>query len=104
MEEICKDADLLLHWCYRLAHETQYPTVTKYSPDAGQIAEMAERAGVKQLLLTHIRKHMDTDNRHDEMIAAQFNHRPQPSLKIYWSSICKSKRGLGRIRGQGGLI
>ena len=70
MEEICKDADLLLHWCYRLAHETQYPTVTKYSPDAGQIAEMAERAGVKQLLLTHIRKHMDTDNHHDEMIAA----------------------------------
>ena len=59
----------LLHWCYRLAHETQYPTVTKYSPDAGQIAEMAERAGVKQPL-THIRKHMDTDNHHDEMIAA----------------------------------
>jgi len=74
IEALCTDADLLLHWCYRLAHETQYPTVMKYSPDAGQIAEMAERAGVKQLLLTHIRKHMDEARHHADMLAAAKAH------------------------------
>lgn len=67
VETLCQDADLLIHWCYRLSHETKYPTVTAYSPDAGQIAEMATRAGVKNLLLTHMRAHMDRDEFHQQM-------------------------------------
>lgn len=58
--QLCQNADLLLHWCYRLSHETDYPTVTEFSPSAGQIAAMAQRMNVKHLMLTHIRKHADT--------------------------------------------
>lgn len=58
--KLSQDADLLIHWCYRLSHETHYPTITEFSPSAGEIAAMAQNANVKQLLLTHIRKHTDT--------------------------------------------
>lgn len=68
VEQLCQDANLLLHWCYRLSHETQFPTVMRFSPHAGEIAAMAQRANVKELWLTHIRKHMDTDNFHQQML------------------------------------
>lgn len=58
--KLSQDADLLIHWCYRLSHETHYPTITEFSPSAGEIAAMAQNANVKQLLLTHIRRHTDT--------------------------------------------
>ena len=69
IEALCQNADLLLHWCYRLSHETKYPTVMKFSPHAGEIAAMAERANVKKLLLTHIRSHMDSDAHHNQMMS-----------------------------------
>lgn len=68
VEALCADADLLLHWCYRMSHETEYPTVTEFSPTAGEIAAMATRAKVKTLYLTHIRAHMDTAGYHDTML------------------------------------
>jgi len=76
VEALCDKADLLIHWCYRLSHETDFPTVTDFSPCAGEIAAMAERAGIKQVLLSHIRKHMDEADHHKSMLAeakAQFS-------------------------------
>ena len=65
---LCQDADLLIHWCYRLADETEFAFITEMSPSAGEIAAMAEQAGVKQLYLSHIRKHMDDGNHLSDMI------------------------------------
>ena len=67
--ELCQEADLLLHWCYRLRDETDFPTITEFSPSAGEIAQMAQAANVKRLLLTHIRKHMDVAGHLDAMRA-----------------------------------
>jgi len=69
VEQLCQNADLLIHWCYRLSHETGFPTITEFSPSAGEIAAMAQRAKVKKLLLTHIRKHMDTPEHQENMRA-----------------------------------
>lgn len=70
LEALAADADILVHWCYRLSHETRYDTITRLSPAAGQIAEMAQRAGVKRLILTHLRTHMDaSEDIHAAMIA-----------------------------------
>ena len=68
VEALCQNADLVLHWCYRLREETDFPTVMEFSPHAGEIAAMARRAGVKRLLLTHIRAHMDEDRHHQQML------------------------------------
>lgn len=67
LELLCKNADLLIHWCYRMSHEKKFPKITKKSPSADQIAKMAQRANVKQLLLTHMRSHMDTEENHVQM-------------------------------------
>lgn len=72
--KLCQNADLLIHWCYRLSGETDYPTVTAFSPSAGEIAEMAQRMNVKHLLLTHIRKHMDIAGHLNEMKAEAAHH------------------------------
>ena len=74
VEALCDKADLLIHWCYRLSYETDFPTVTEFSPCAGEIAEMAERAGIKQVLLSHIRKHMDEADHHKSMLAEAKAH------------------------------
>ena len=74
VEALCDKADLLIHWCYRLGHETDFPTVMQFSPCAGEIAAMAERVGVKQLLLSHIRKHMDEADHHKSMLAEARTH------------------------------
>ncbi|MXZ82005.1 MAG: MBL fold metallo-hydrolase [Gammaproteobacteria bacterium] len=65
MEELARNADLLLHWCYRLSHERHYPCVTSLSPSPDEISRMAERIGVKQLVLTHLRKYMDSVGNHE---------------------------------------
>lgn len=67
MAALCKDADLLIHWCYRLSSETKYQFITDNSPSAEQIAAMAKRAGVKSVLLSHIRKHMDIGDHLDSI-------------------------------------
>ena len=50
-----------------MSHEKKFPKITKKSPSADQIAKMAQRANVKQLLLTHMRSHMDTEENHLQM-------------------------------------
>lgn len=65
LQALCADADLLLHWCYRLdgeetGDESDAPLFTRLSPGPRAIARMASRARVKHLLLTHLRPATDT--------------------------------------------
>ena len=70
LERLCQDADLLLHWCYRLDGQTASATMQAMTPTPSQIAEMAKRSGVKRLLLTHFRIQMDAADAHSSAIAA----------------------------------
>ncbi len=63
---LCQNADLLLHWCYRGSGEQLHPALMGMSPDPGEIAKMAESKGVKKLLLTHFRIHMDNEIQHEK--------------------------------------
>ena len=44
-----------------MSNENDFPMISDKSPSAKQIAKMANKAGVKTLLLTHMRSHMDLD-------------------------------------------
>lgn len=59
MRELCREADLLLHWCYRADGQRIHPELDARSPTPSEIARFAESLGVKRLLLTHIRVQMD---------------------------------------------
>jgi len=67
LEELARDADLLIHWCYRMAGDERNQYITKLSPDPVQIAQLAKRVGVKQLLLTHFRTAFDTQEIHEKV-------------------------------------
>ena len=69
LESLARDCDVLLHWCYRLHGDNAHPYIKKLSPDPVQIAQMAQRCGASQLLLTHLRKSMDTDATHNAIIS-----------------------------------
>jgi len=64
LKALSRDADTLLHWCYRLDGEEVHPLLDENSPTPSQIAAMAQSAGVKRLLLTHFRIHMDEESGH----------------------------------------
>ncbi len=82
LEELSRDADLLLHWCYRLSDETMNPALAKMSPTPADAARMAARAGVRQLMLTHFRVHMDTDEGHRSALADLKRHFNGPSAIV----------------------
>jgi len=67
---LAQDADLMIHWCYRLDNEDVHPTMMSVTPAPSQIAAMATRAGVGRLLLTHFRIHMDRPEGHAAALAA----------------------------------
>lgn len=67
LEKLAKGADILIHWCYRLSHETVNAFIAANSPPPADTARMAQRAGVKKLILTHFRPHMDADGVHDQV-------------------------------------
>lgn len=69
LETMAKDADILIHWCYRLSHETANAFIAANSPPPVDTARMAQRAGVKKLILTHFRPHMDAEGVHDQVRA-----------------------------------
>ena len=73
MTALCQNADILIHWCYRLSHETAFAFIREMSPCASEIAYMAEMAGVKHLFLSHIRKHMDEAEHHQTMLSEAKN-------------------------------
>ena len=64
--ELCRDADFLLHWCYRGSGERVHPALMAFSPDPGEVARMAQSVGVKRLYLSHFRIHMDTEAVHEK--------------------------------------
>ena len=68
-EAFLKDADFLLHWCYRLSDQADVPDFFRLvTPTPIEIAQMAQRNGVGQLLLTHFRKHMDDAKSHTDAL------------------------------------
>lgn len=66
---LCAEADLLLHWCYRLDGEAAHPLMLPLTPTPGEVARMAKSTGAKRLLLTHFRVHMDGPERHAEALS-----------------------------------
>lgn len=64
LTDLARDADVLLHWCYRLSGEKIHPAIAAFSPTPEQIAKMAQSAAVKRLLISHFRIHMDTEQGH----------------------------------------
>lgn len=59
-----QDADLLLHWCYRLSTDDAHPAIAEFSPTPADIAKSAQDSGVKRLLISHFRIHMDSEEGH----------------------------------------
>lgn len=70
LESFCGGADLLLHWCYRFDGEDAGEEMAAMTPTPTEIAQMAARARVKRLLLTHIRVKHDTPAQKAEACAA----------------------------------
>jgi len=68
LERMAEDADILLHWCYRLQNEPAHPMMIAFTPTPGEIGRMAARAGVDRLLLTHFRVHMDAPGQHAQAL------------------------------------
>ena len=64
LSELQSNADLLLHWCYRLSSDDVHPAISKFSPTPADIAQSAQVSGVKRLLLSHFRIHMDSEEGH----------------------------------------
>jgi ribonuclease Z len=68
LEQLVQGADLLIHWCYRLSHETASAYIAARSPAPADIAAMAQRASVKKLVVTHFRPHMDAPGVHEKVL------------------------------------
>lgn len=68
IKALSRDADVLLHWCYRGAGERLHPALQAFSPDPGEVADMAQSVGVKTLLLSHFRIHMDNAEGHQRAL------------------------------------
>jgi len=65
LDTLSQGADFLLHWCYRLDGQAANAQMAAVTPTPSEIATMAKRCGVRQLLLTHFRINMDRDDQHD---------------------------------------
>ena len=64
LKDLAKDADLLLHWCYRLSIDRTHPALAAFCPTPVGIAKLANEVGAKRLLISHFRIHMDSDEGH----------------------------------------
>ncbi len=65
---LSQNADLLLHWCYRLDGAEATEAMKEMTPTPSEIGKMASEAGVKRLLLTHFRKMMDSEESHAQAL------------------------------------
>ena len=70
LKELAKDADILIHWCYRLDGETAHPELAAMTPTPSEIGALACEAGVKSLMLTHFRRRADEDGSLEKAKAA----------------------------------
>lgn len=64
LPRMATNADVLLHWCYRLDGEAAHPAMVPLTPTPTEIARLAKGAGVGRLLISHFRVHMDTPENH----------------------------------------
>jgi len=69
LESLAQNADLLIHWCYRMTGQTANSFIRKMSPDPVEIGKLASRCRVTKLLITHLRQQMD-----DEKSRSQITH------------------------------
>lgn len=93
LSALSKDTDLLIHWCYRLPGETANPYIASKSPAPLDIGAMAEKAGVKRLLLTHFRPHMDESENHRivlEDVSKEFNGEAQIAEDLLQIDLAKN--------------
>lgn len=74
LSDLQQDADLLIHWCYRLSTDDIHPAIAAFSPTPADIAKAAQAAGVKRLLISHFRIHMDSDAGHASAHAELAQH------------------------------
>ena len=68
LRALCRESDLLIHWCYRLRSDHTHSAVADLSPGPDEIARMAQAAGVRRLALAHFRVHMDSEAGHHEAL------------------------------------
>ena len=68
------DADLLLHWCYRLSIDEVSKDIAASCPTPYEIARMAKAANVRRLILTHFRVEMDREGGHESALAEMRQH------------------------------
>ena len=61
VELLAHNADLLIHWCYRLNSDVTNEFIRNMLPDSVEIATLAEYCNIGKLLVTHLRTGMDTD-------------------------------------------
>ncbi|MEM8751053.1 MAG: MBL fold metallo-hydrolase [Pseudomonadota bacterium] len=80
VRELAQDADLLLHWCYRLDDENVSELMATTAPTPSEIANMAREVGARELLLTHFRKHMDEQSRYQAAIKRASNAFGKPVM------------------------
>ena len=88
LEDLAQDADLLLHWCFRLDGEHVHPALDAMTPTPRDIAAMAHRVSAKKLVITHFRAHMDSETQHADALAMMAKHFDGPAeiaedLKTY---------------------
>ncbi|MCH2076022.1 MAG: hypothetical protein MK180_03920 [Rhodobacteraceae bacterium] len=77
IERLSKNADLLIHWCYRSEGQTISPQLDARSPTPSLIAQMSACVGVKRLLSTHIRVQMDEPAARAAALGALQDHFPR---------------------------
>ena len=69
VEALAAGADILLHWCYRFSGDPFPPELAELAPLPREIAGLAARAGVRRLMLTHLRPGMDAPGKHGAALA-----------------------------------
>lgn len=79
LSELQRDANVLLHWCYRLSSDDVHSTIKAACPTPADIAKSAQNTNVGRLLLTHFRIHMDSDEGHAQANAEMQSHFQGPS-------------------------
>ncbi|MCP5000453.1 MAG: MBL fold metallo-hydrolase [Hyphomicrobiales bacterium] len=68
LTRLAEGADLLVHMCFQLSGEAPGRKWSTGSSGHLEIAEMAAKANVRKIILSHLRPHMDAEGVHDRMI------------------------------------
>ncbi len=69
LTRLAEGADLLAHMCFQLSGDSPGQKWSAGSSGHMEIAEMASEAGIKKVILSHLRSHMDEEGVHERMIS-----------------------------------